>query len=69
MPLAMVVQKLCGIGSDAIFMSVLRPAVMSDPSLVKVWITNAGAGTVAGMGFNQGTAWKFCTVVAPREAL
>jgi hypothetical protein len=42
MPLTMVVQKLCGIGNDAIFMSVLRPAVESDPSLVKVWITNAG---------------------------
>ena len=44
MPLTMVVQKLCGIGNDAIFMSVLRPAVESDPSLVKVWITNAGGG-------------------------
>jgi hypothetical protein len=52
MPLTMVVQKLCGIGNDAIFMSVLRPAVESDPSLVKVWITNAG-----GAASCQDTSW------------
>jgi hypothetical protein len=41
-PVSMVVQRLCGIGSDAIFMSVLRPATAPDPSLVKVWVTTNG---------------------------
>jgi len=41
-PLSMVVQRLCGVGSDAIFMSVMRPAVVSDPSVVKVWATTGG---------------------------
>jgi hypothetical protein len=38
----MVVQRLCGLGSDSIFMSVLRPATAPDPALVKVWVTTGG---------------------------
>jgi hypothetical protein len=38
----MVVQKLCGVGNESIFMAVMRPSTSGDPNTVRVWITNAG---------------------------
>eukprot|EP00883_Tetradesmus_obliquus_P002715 jgi/Sobl393_1/12921/SZX78204.1 len=41
-PILLAVQKLSGVGADAIFMGVLRNRVDDDPNIVRVWTTPAG---------------------------
>jgi hypothetical protein len=41
-PVSLVVTKLSGTGSEAIFMGVVKAAVSDDPTLVKLWATTTG---------------------------
>lgn len=43
LPIMLTVQQLCGVGSDAVFIGVMRPSTSVDPNTVRVWITMTGS--------------------------
>lgn len=43
LPIMLTVQRLCGVGSDAVFIGVMRPSTSGDPNTVRVWITMTGS--------------------------